>query len=836
MQSVEKPGYEGRTGGPAPIRGVTRGDIVASLALVILAYIGIWASPKIGGGIPRGDSYLQFIPWFSFLGEQLRSGNIPGWNPYTFAGAPFAGDPQSGWMYLPSMVFFTLFSPVTAYTLFAGFHLILAGTTTFAFGRILGFGSFAAFIAAIAYQYSPYVEGPQCCSVRTNVSAWIPLALIGIELATRSNSWLTRIAWCGVSGIAVSQMLGGWLGQGAYYGLLVVGTYVLFRSLLGSSTAMRNARERVIGAVVHGAAILGFGFGFAAAGVLPRLEVVSRSMLAGGNYENVGQIAGDDGWHISLAVTRVLSMSDGHSRWYLNGAVFALAVLAPFVARRRAHMLYFALLSLAIFVLTTKKTAFHELLYLLPEFEVLHTHVPSRALVAFFIGPAMLAGATIDTIVRPAQMSRLGQSLALLPSLLIVGLSYWLTTYDRGIDKWTILAVCAVSLLLLLAANLKTVNSRYRRISRFATNLAIPLALSALILWQPSGDRIASLVLAGESVPRFPASLSDLPCLDRVEGASRFLRNRGEEVLYRYFGHDSEVMRRRGDVLNRNNAYHQFVYTQPVQALLVGNQSTCIKTYDIQGYNPVQNARYVEYMLALNNGVVQEYHASSVLTSGIRSPLLNALGARYIIIPADFGPSRPDLFHLVQRFPQVYVDDDVTILENLAAFPRAWIVHEAAQVSEGEALAAIASESIDLREVAVLETVPPGLAPSMEPSMDTVSVEHFEPDRIQLSARTDSPGLVVLSEIYDPAWKAYIDGEEVDLLVANHALMAVPIPAGDYKIEIRYESLHLQIGLLISGGTTLGFLGLVGSTGLRHVKGRNFGYMQRRRPKTGFLH
>jgi hypothetical protein len=30
------------------------------------------------------------------------------WNPHQFSGTPFAGDPESGWTYLPAMLWFTL--------------------------------------------------------------------------------------------------------------------------------------------------------------------------------------------------------------------------------------------------------------------------------------------------------------------------------------------------------------------------------------------------------------------------------------------------------------------------------------------------------------------------------------------------------------------------------------------------------------------------------------------------------------------------------------------------------------------------------------------------------
>ena len=36
------------------------------------------------------DTATAFAPWYTFLGQQLRAGHIPVWNPNQFSGAPFA--------------------------------------------------------------------------------------------------------------------------------------------------------------------------------------------------------------------------------------------------------------------------------------------------------------------------------------------------------------------------------------------------------------------------------------------------------------------------------------------------------------------------------------------------------------------------------------------------------------------------------------------------------------------------------------------------------------------------------------------------------------------------
>src|SRR5829696_3314684 len=84
------------------------------------------------------DAATQYYPFYYFLGESLRSGSIPGWNPYHFSGTPFAADPLSGWTYLPAMVLFTLFPLVVAVKGLMFSHLLLAGLSTYALARTLG--------------------------------------------------------------------------------------------------------------------------------------------------------------------------------------------------------------------------------------------------------------------------------------------------------------------------------------------------------------------------------------------------------------------------------------------------------------------------------------------------------------------------------------------------------------------------------------------------------------------------------------------------------------------------------------------------------------------------
>jgi hypothetical protein len=173
------------------------------------------------------DSASQFFPWYAFLGQNLMAGHVPGWNPATFSGTPFAANPLSGWTYLPVMLFFGLLPLAGAAKAYLIFHPLLAASSTYAFSRALGLGRLGALVAALAYANTGFLQiQNSCCFAFASVYAWLPLALVGAEGALRSTRLTTRAAWWGLAGVGVSQIVAAWLGQGTYYAALLIGGYI----------------------------------------------------------------------------------------------------------------------------------------------------------------------------------------------------------------------------------------------------------------------------------------------------------------------------------------------------------------------------------------------------------------------------------------------------------------------------------------------------------------------------------------------------------------------------------------------------------------------------------
>ena len=206
------------------------------LALAVLAGITVlvaWNRLAFDSWLTRFDLFTFFLPWYTFLGERLRDFAIPGWNPHLFSGTPFAGDPESGWMYLPAMLFFSLLAPLAAFKGMVAFQLAVAALSTYVFARVLGMAAMASLVAAVVYLTGPFLHwNTYCCLIFGQFGAWIPLALLGIELSLRAARWRDRIAAWFLGGFAISQMLAGWVGEGWLYAILLPAAYIAYRALI----------------------------------------------------------------------------------------------------------------------------------------------------------------------------------------------------------------------------------------------------------------------------------------------------------------------------------------------------------------------------------------------------------------------------------------------------------------------------------------------------------------------------------------------------------------------------------------------------------------------------
>ncbi|MCI0340421.1 MAG: YfhO family protein [Planctomycetales bacterium] len=142
---------------------------------------------------------------------------------------------------------------------------------------------------------------------------------------------------------------------------------------------------------------------------------------------------------------------------------------------------------------------------------------------------------------------------------------------------------------------------------------------------------------------------------------------------------------------------------------------------------------------------------------------------------------------------------EVSIWENLAALPRAWVVPSAEVIRSGaEALRRMSAPDFDPRRVVFLEE--PG-APGERlegPPGGTVSLTSRRDDRLRLVVETPGPAWLVVAEIHFPGWRARLDGQPVPIRRADYLLRAVAVPGGLHRVEMVYAPATFDLGLALA--------------------------------------
>ena len=169
--------------------------------------------------------------------------------------------------------------------------------------------------------------------------------------------------------------------------------------------------------------------------------------------------------------------------------------------------------------------------------------------------------------------------------------------------------------------------------------------------------------------------------------------------------------------------------------------------------------------------------------------ILNMMNVRYIITQTKNGGP------VAQRNP--YANGDAWFVENVLPAENA---NEEIQLLD----------SLDTKRTAVINKEFLSKIPNQKIERDstaTIELFTYQPNHLVYEASTKSPQLAVFSEVYYPkGWNAYINGKPAEYFRANYVLRAMVIPAGNNKIEFKFEPKVIQTGSTISLVSSIIFL------------------------------
>ncbi|MBA3971130.1 MAG: hypothetical protein H0X46_03135, partial [Bacteroidetes bacterium] len=79
-----------------------------------------------------------------------------------------------------------------------------------------------------------------------------------------------------------------------------------------------------------------------------------------------------------------------------------------------------------------------------------------------------------------------------------------------------------------------------------------------------------------------------------------------------------------------------------------------------------------------------------------------------------------------------------------------------------------------------------------------VGITNYKTDYVTASVKTSSAALFTLLQNQYTGWKAFVNGQEKEILLSNYLTMSVLVPQGENVVEFKYENKPVVIGGIIS--------------------------------------
>jgi hypothetical protein len=768
------------------------GRVLSSADVLLDTYLFTEVRPA--GFVPSnaliGDTVSQQTVWHRLVIDEVRAGRLPFWNPYASCGSPLLGNSQSAVFDVLNLPYLLSGDPLGGTVWVVLLRLWVAGLGTYLFAQSIGVSRAGASLSAIAYQCGGlmvvFLMFPTASS-----AAWFPWVMLAAEmLGTRGG-----IRPAAGLGLGLATSIFGGNAEVAFFGAIAASVYALVRR---GQTRAWQMRE-LLGAA-GGIALAGLlAAAIAAVQILPLLET-----LAGGTSpEARAQLARQPVvlWPWQFPTSRVVLLffpylygrpvggePSSPPAWtnfceysgpYVSSFGALLALLAIATAARRSVGRPLALLWCTAWLYSVYCPPLLAAARRLPALDVA---VPQRCVFAALFAAAVLAGLGLDRLGafsgRKRRLVDIGAATTI-GATAIAGLTAgcWLLSGAPGFTSVVRVLLSAPFRSVFIGIEQKLQMQTFELASLFASLYVLPWAILMLgaAVWFFFEKR------AGRAREATAVALVALDLLWFAHGfnptiprAQAFPRTPAMDTLAR--------VANGGRVLVMDHG-------------LPPNCATYYGIVDILGYDAIGRKRLERLLRLAGPFPAGPLEAPLVHFDRYESWVVDVLGVRVIASP------RP--------LPATYLKTGPTqgmvyYYENPRAFPLVWCPEYALAVRDAkDAEKKLGEPAFDPRAVAIVET---GVALHTQGARGNLHWSRPAPARIDIEVDLAEGGLVVVSESYDPGWRARVDGSRVPVYACDLALMAIPVQAGVHRVTFVFAPRTWPLALVLS---SLGLVGIV---------------------------
>ena len=571
--------------------------------------------------------------------------------------------------------------------------------------------------------------------------------------------------------------------------------YVSAATVLGSLLIDRPARPVIRTRLAWSALGLTLGFGLAAIAILPMVELGDLSRRAASKWDVYISKPLPAWQFITLVIPNAFGgfWIDGEypvpyfgaggpaeMTGYVGLLPFMLAVAAPFVLTRfrREAGLWMLVALVAALLCLGAATPIGTLFFYAPGYASFR--VPSRHLFVLTFCLAVASGLAFAELVerRDRRPFVTAAAATLLASALAFAVFAWLTPAVRDLVRhsrpyltWSIAwpAALAAGLLGCMALR-RTLGAMPSRAMLLAPAALLALHVGDMIMfhYRWPGTRFEYAEVPQEQIELHPKM--------------RTLRD--------------ELVRRGERVLAVDGSKNQF---------LLPNLT---RPWDVPAASGTGSLGIERYLDVLGMGGPGDV-ADETLSTGHRGADLFAI--RYALVPqtaplAEKLRGQPERWSPVEdlRYYESDPDTHYTLFRNARALRRAWCAPEVARTSSEEALFAIRSghfpdgRPFDPSVVALVEPGALGDGWGQRSSGTSSVVWNRVDGGHRYLVTTDSPCLLVLSEVHYPWWRSSVGASRAEVVRVNHTMVGIPVPRGTHVVSLWLEPTTLWVGAGIS--------------------------------------
>ena len=761
----------------------------AAVALVVLP-MALLAEAVLGrAAFFERDVYSYWIPGVEAFVRAVGEGAWPLWDPLTSFGRPLLADPNIQYAYPPTWLNLVM-PPATYFTWFVVLHCAWSGMGALWLCRQWGFGAAAATWAAAAWMLS----GPLLSTViilhHFPSATWMPWVLLAVERLLETPG-ARAAAWLGVAAAGMAL-------AGSADMCLMIGVAALARIGFGIAAASSPERRRPASLV---AALAG-------AGVLAALLCAIQwwptiTYLARGTRGSAGA-AFNMYWSahpaslLDVVLPSFVAEMPLGTRW--RTAIFegrgpllrslyvglpAVLLAAVGLAGRWRLRWLFAGLAIAYVVGAMGRfTPFYPAIAELPLVRLMRYPVKLAVPAALFL--CLLSGAGLETL-RSEWSARQRRGILLAAGLAaVVGLAT------------AAVFVAAPRLAAALGPHLDP-SSGVDVVARLRSGFGRLAAVSTV-----AACLLAIRVARGTSTGLVTAVLS-LGVVDAFTAARSAVRLAPAALL----SHRPPVL----DAFPRPGQHRVFVFQYPLDWL--NGQFTRPPA----GWNP-------EWAWALGHGerLAPPIPTRWGISSSFDGDFTGLAPVAYSRLTSMVEPLREwplglallrmssvtDVLSFEKTFAgapprlermSVY-ETPVRVFSVPYPIPRAYVVSGTRIDTPAGEVSVVTAPDFDPTVEVALDAAAgrPASAPAPGPP-GRAEIVARRSDRLTIDVSAPAAGVLVVTESFDPGWRAWVDGAPAPVWRANAIFRGVPVAAGDHRVEMRYRPPAVAWG---AGATLLG--------------------------------